>query len=156
MLKESAETQTRMRCGIFGSSQEQKEANLPILAIRARAACFVFLHKHLGNENQKWWEENVGGNSLCDKKDYYCFFQHLTTYTIFISSYSPPFILSSLYSVVRTTISLFWVSPFLCNSAPLVKLHKCQKQVLSPEVSEMYAKSGSSWRDSAQLFVNPF
>lgn len=74
MVKESIETETRMRCGIFGSSQEQKEANLPKI-MRACAACFVFLPVYLGNENQKRWEENVGGNGLSEKKDdYYCFF----------------------------------------------------------------------------------
>lgn len=51
-MRESTETETRMRQGILGSSQEQKEANLPRM-IRACAACFVFLREHLGNENQK-------------------------------------------------------------------------------------------------------
>ncbi len=90
MLKESTETKTRMRWEIFGSSQEQKEANLPKI-VRACTACFVFMPEHLGNKNQKWWEENVGGNSLSEKKeDYYCFFYHLANTTIFISSDSAP------------------------------------------------------------------
>ena len=108
MRKESIETATRMRWGIFGSSQEQKEANLPKI-IGACAACFVFLPEHLGNENQKWWEENVGGNGLREKKeDYYCFFCHLPNTTNFISSNSSPFFL------------------------PLFLLGKCLQMIVSP------------------------
>lgn len=51
-MKESTETETAMRCGTFGSSQEQKEANLPQI-MRADAACFVFLPEHRGNENEE-------------------------------------------------------------------------------------------------------